>query len=255
MSEPTLLQIRDLYKSFGGVAASDHIDLDVRPGEIHAIIGPNGAGKTTLIAQLAGELKSDGGTVEFMGRDITHEPAHVRALMGLSRSFQITSIVHDMTVIDNVALSVQAHQGHSFKFWQSARQDEKLLAPAMHALAQVGLADQAYTVSRYMSHGEHRQLEIAMALASDPSLLLLDEPMAGMGTEETQRMVEILSRLKNDKTMLLIEHDMDVVFSLADRVTVLVYGRVIATDSPQNIRMNEDVRRAYLGDEEVTAHA
>ncbi len=255
MTDNSLLVIQGLYKSFGGVAACDHIDLKVRPGEIHAIIGPNGAGKTTLIAQLAGELKSDGGSVIFKGQDITNAPAHRRALMGLSRSFQITSIVQDMTVIDNVALAIQAHAGHSFRFWKNARRDQKLIEPAHAVLAQVGLADQADTISRFMSHGEHRQLEIAMALASDPSLLLLDEPMAGMGTEETARMVEILSSLKGDKTMLLIEHDMDVVFSLADRVTVLVYGRVIATDTPENIRANDDVRRAYLGDEEVASDA
>ncbi len=251
----SLLQVRDLYKSFGGIAATDHIDLEVETGEIHAIIGPNGAGKTTLIAQLAGELRPDGGRIEFAGRDITNEPAHARALMGLARSFQITSIMHDMSVLDNVTLSIQAHQGHSFRFWRDARKDDRLIEPAMTALDQVGLADRADRVSRFMSHGEHRQLEIAMALAAKPSLLLLDEPMAGMGAEESARMIDILKEVRARHTILLIEHDMDAVFALADRITVLVYGRAIATDTPDKIRNNEDVRRAYLGDEESTGHA
>ncbi len=250
MTAGPLLKVSDLYKSFGGVAATDHIDLDVQAGEIHAVIGPNGAGKTTLIAQLAGELKPDGGRIEFDGREITQLPAHARALMGLARSFQITNIVHDMTVIDNVALSIQAHQGHSFRLWKAARKDPRLSEPALAALAHVGLEDRAKIVSRYMSHGEHRQLEIAMALAAEPSLLLLDEPMAGMGAEETARMIDILAGLKSSHTILLIEHDMDAVFALADRITVLVYGRIIATGGPEEIRGNEEVRRAYLGDEE-----
>jgi len=245
-----LLKVSDLYKSYGGVAATDHINLEILRGEIHAVIGPNGAGKTTLISQLAGEQMPDGGRVEFQGHEITHLPAHTRAMQGLARSFQITSIVHDLRVIDNVALSVQAQIGHSFHFWKPARADIALTEPAMEALRRVGLEDRAAEVSRNLSHGEHRQLEIAMALAANPTLLLLDEPMAGMGTEESARMVEILSSLKGEKTMLLIEHDMDAVFALADRISVLVYGRVIATGTPEEIKGNDEVRKAYLGDED-----
>jgi len=244
-----ILKVTDLYKSFGGVAATDHVNIDVIEGEIHAVIGPNGAGKTTLISQLSGDLAPDGGRVEFQGEDITHAPAWTRALMGLARSFQITSIVHEMSVLDNVALSVQAHAGHSFRFWQPAREANDLREPAMEALRQVGMEGRADVTSRNVSHGEHRQLEIAMALAANPSLLMLDEPMAGMGTDESAKMVEILSGLKRQKSMLLIEHDMDAVFALADRITVLVYGRAIATGTPEEIRGNEDVRKAYLGDE------
>ncbi|WP_420403733.1 ABC transporter ATP-binding protein [Nisaea sp.] len=243
------LEVRNLYKNYGGIAATDHVDLDVRESELHAIIGPNGAGKTTLIAQLSGEVPPDGGRIRFAGRDITSTPAYRRSLLGLARSFQITSLMLDMTVLENVALAVQAHAGHSFRFWTPARSEPELVEPAMEALKSVGLADRAHDVARAMSHGEHRQLEIAMALATRPKLLLLDEPMAGMGVEESQRMVEILRGLKGGKTMLLIEHDMDVVFTLADRISVLVYGRVIATGAPEEIRNDEAVRQAYLGDE------
>lgn len=249
MADP-LLQVRDLYKSFGGVAATDHVDLDVREGEVHAVIGPNGAGKTTLIAQLAGELAPDGGRVVLRGRDVTRTPAHVRSRLGLARSFQITSLMLDMTVRDNVALAVQAHAGHSFRFWRPARDEPALVEPAMTALAAVGIDDDRVNrVCRELSHGEHRQIEVAVALATKPSLLLLDEPMAGMGPEEAGRMVEILRGLKGEKTMLLIEHDMDAVFALADRISVLVYGRIIATGTPDEIRDDPAVRRAYLGDE------
>ncbi|MEO9900772.1 ABC transporter ATP-binding protein [Nisaea sp.] len=243
------LEVRNLFKSYGGIAATDHVDLDVRQSELHAIIGPNGAGKTTLIAQLSGEVDPDGGTIRFDGRDMTRTPAYKRSLLGLARSFQITSLMLDMTVLENVALAVQAHAGHSFRFWRAARKDPALVEPAMAALEAVGLEGRANDIAKVMSHGEHRQLEIAMALATDPVLLLLDEPMAGMGVEESQRMVEILRSLKGEKTMLLIEHDMDAVFALADRISVLVYGRVIATGTPEEIRGDEAVRRAYLGDE------
>lgn len=245
-----LLKISDLYKSYGGIAATDHINLDILSGEIHAVIGPNGAGKTTLISQLAGEQMPDGGRVEFRGQEITYLPAYARALRGLARSFQITSILHELRVIDNVALSVQAHAGHSYHFWHPARADAALVEPALAALRRVGLAERSTELSRNLSHGEHRQLEIAMALAADPSMLLLDEPMAGMGIEESARMVETLSSLKGEKTMLLVEHDMDAVFALADRITVLVYGRVIATGTPDEIKGNDEVRKAYLGDED-----
>ncbi|HER26292.1 MAG TPA: ABC transporter ATP-binding protein, partial [Rhodospirillales bacterium] len=224
--------------------------IDLRAGEIHAVIGPNGAGKTTLISQLAGEQMPDSGRIMFDGRDITHQPTYSRALQGIARTFQITNIVHDLPVIENVLLSAQAQAGHSFRFWQVARTDKTLIEPAMEALRRVSLGQRADDISRYLSHGEHRQLEIAMALAANPTLLLLDEPMAGMGAEESARMVDFLTSLKGEKTMLLVEHDMDAVFALADRITVLVNGRAIATGAPDDIRNNEDVRKAYLGDEE-----
>jgi branched-chain amino acid transport system ATP-binding protein len=243
-----MLRVSGLRKSFGALLATDQVDLDVRAAEVHAIIGPNGAGKTTLIAQLAGELLPDAGRIEFLGRDITRLPPYTRSRLGLARSFQITSVFLDLTLLDNVALAVQAHQGHSYRFWKPARRDRRLIEPALAALAQVGLAERAHASAGAVSHGEHRQLEIAMALATNPRLLLLDEPMAGMGAEEAARMVDLLHGLKGDKAMLLIEHDMDAVFALADRITVLVYGRVIASGAPEAVRADEAVRRAYLGD-------
>ncbi len=245
-----ILTCEALCKSFGGIAATDNVGLDVERSEIHAVIGPNGAGKTTLISQLSGELMPDTGRIAFEGRDITRLPAYRRSLRGLARSFQITSIFENMSVIDNVALAVQAHRGHSFRFWAPARRDKDLIEPGMEALESVRLAGRANDRARELSHGEHRQLEIAMALATGPTLLLLDEPMAGMGPEESTTMVETLKALRKDKTILLIEHDMDAVFALADRITVLVYGRVIASGKPEDIRADEAVRKAYLGDGE-----
>ncbi|MBX9774198.1 MAG: ABC transporter ATP-binding protein [Xanthobacteraceae bacterium] len=245
-----LLAIDGLTKRFGGVTASDGIDLAVPSGELHAIIGPNGAGKTTLIGQLTGEIAPDAGRIRFAGEDITALPVHKRSQRGLARSFQITSLFNDFTALDNVALAVQAHAGHSFHFWRDAREDETLRSPARETLAHVGLADRANVIVSSMSHGEHRQLEIAMALATRPRMLLLDEPMAGMGPEESARMIALLRALKRDLTILLIEHDMDAVFALADRISVLVYGRVIASGEPAAIRANEDVRKAYLGEQE-----
>jgi branched-chain amino acid transport system ATP-binding protein len=247
-----LLQIQDITKLFGGILASDHITLDVPQGELHAIIGPNGAGKTTLIGQLVGELKPNDGSISFAGEDVTTLPTYQRSLLGLARSFQITSLFLDFTALDNVALAVQAHAGHSFHFWRPARGEAELREPARAALARVGLADRADVIVANLSHGEHRQLEIAMALATRPRMLLLDEPMAGMGPEESARMVDLLRELKQDLTILLIEHDMEAVFALADRISVLVYGRVIASGTPEDIRSNEDVRQAYLGENEAT---
>lgn len=246
MAEP-LLHMRGLRKSFGGVCATDNVSLDILAGETHAIIGPNGAGKTTLVSQLSGQIRPEAGTIVFDGRDITHLPAHRRAHVGIARSFQITSVFMDLAVIDNVALAVQAHQGHSFRFWTPAATDARLTEPALDSLAAVGLSAQAGRTARDLSHGERRQLELAMALAGAPKLLLLDEPMAGMGADETARMIELLKALSG-KTVLLVEHDMDAVFALADRISVLVYGRIIATGAPDEIRANEDVRRAYLGE-------
>jgi len=244
-----VLHVRDLRKSFGGVAATDGVDLEVVKGELHAIIGPNGAGKTTLITQLFGALKSDSGTILFNGRNITNEPAHKRAHMGMTRSFQITSLVMEMSVLDNVALAVQARDGSSFKFLKPARKIAHLRDQARDWLDKVGLGARADQPTVNLSHGEHRLMEIAIALASGAEMLLLDEPMAGLGPEESQQVVDFLKGLKGSKTILLIEHDMDAVFQLADRISVLVYGRIIATGNPQEIRANEDVRHAYLGEE------
>ena len=248
MVEP-LLRTDRLVKRFGGLVATDAISIDVHQGEIHALIGPNGAGKTTLVSQLTGNLAPDAGTIHFAGRDVTRLPTHARVRLGLARSFQITSVLREFTALENVALAVQAHAGHSFRFLADARRDERLRVPARQGLEAVGLDHRADTPAAALSHGEQRQLEIAMALAGDPKLLLLDEPMAGMGAEESQRMIEFLRVLKSKRGMLLIEHDMDAVFQLADRITVLVYGRAIASGTPDEIRANVEVRQAYLGEE------
>ena len=248
MVEP-LLSTQGLVKRFGGLVATDNVSIEVRPGEIHALIGPNGAGKTTLVGQLTGTLAPDSGTLHFTGRDVTRLPTHARVRLGLARSFQITSVLREFTALDNVALAVQAHQGHSFRFLADARTDERLRAPAREGLDAVGLGRRADALASALSHGEQRQLEIAMALAGDPKLLLLDEPMAGMGVEESLRMIDLLRGLKGRRAMLLIEHDMDAVFALADRITVLVYGRMIASGTPDEIRAHPEVRQAYLGDE------
>jgi branched-chain amino acid transport system ATP-binding protein len=243
-----LLQLDGLAKRFQGIVASDGISLAVRRGELHALIGPNGAGKTTLIAQLTGEVAPDSGSIRFADRDITALPTYRRSALGLARTFQITSLFLDFTALDNVALAVQAHAGHSFRFWRNARRDPALRKPALAALDRVGLATRADTLASTLSHGEHRQLEIAMALAAQPRMLLLDEPLAGMGVEESGRMVRTLRALKRQLTILLVEHDMEAVFALADRITVLVNGRVIASGPPEAIRANAEVRSSYLGD-------
>ena len=248
-----MLKVNSLIKSFGGLLATDNLSFEVEVGTLHAVIGPNGAGKTTLIRQITGETKPDSGTIIFDGKDISDIPVHLRSALGLARSFQITNIFPDMSTWDNVALAVQAHAGHSFHFWKDARKDPVLREPALVFLKQVGLEERAGIVAGQLSHGEHRQLEIAMALATRPKMLLLDEPMAGMGPEEAKAMVAILQGLKRKLTILLIEHDMDVVFTLADQITVLVYGRGIATDAPEAIRNHPEVQAAYLGEEEVSA--
>jgi len=244
-----MLEVRGLTKSFGALRACDGIDFDVKEGETHAVIGPNGAGKTTFISQLSGMLHPDAGSIRFAGEDITALPAPRRARKGLARSFQITSVYPEFSALDNVALAVQAHSGHSFRFWRRAQGDPSLVLPARKVLEEVGLGERSHVLAANLAHGEQRQLEVAMALATAPRLLLLDEPMAGMGIEESQRMIELLSRLKQTKTIILVEHDMDAVFRLADRISVLVYGRVIATDLPEKIKLNAEVRRAYLGEE------
>jgi branched-chain amino acid transport system ATP-binding protein len=251
VAEP-LLVVRGLRKRFGGLVATDGVDLDVADGETLAVIGPNGAGKTTLIAQLSGDLVPDAGSIHFAGEDVTALPAPTRSARGLARSFQITSIFREFSALDNVALAVQAHAGHSFHFWRRARQERALREPARAVLEQVGLGERAEVEAGALAHGEQRQLEIAMALATGPRLLLLDEPVAGMGPDESQRMVRLLRTLRGRHTLVLVEHDMDVVFALADRISVMVYGRVIATGAAEAIRGNAEVRRAYLGEEVVT---
>jgi branched-chain amino acid transport system ATP-binding protein len=243
-----LLTVSGLHKHFGGIAATDDVNLTVEQGQIHAVIGPNGAGKTTLIAQLSGQIRPDSGDIRFGGRSIVNYSMARRARAGLARSFQITSVVMPMTLLENVMLAVQGTGGHSFRFWAPVSRDRALRDAAMASLAEVGLDDRAALVAANVSHGEQRQLEVAMALAMKPRMLLLDEPMAGMGKEEGVAMVEILNRLKGDITILLVEHDMDAVFSLADKLSVLVNGHIIATDSVDNIRNNPDVQKAYLGD-------
>jgi branched-chain amino acid transport system ATP-binding protein len=246
-----LLQVEELTKRFGGVIASDAVSLAIPAGELHAVIGPNGAGKTTLIGQLTGEIACDGGSIQFGHRDITGLSAWRRSQLGLARSFQVTSLFSDFTALDNVALAVQAHAGHSFRFWKAAREEASLREPARAALARFGLAERADVLVSRLSHGEQRQLEMAMALATGPRMLLLDEPMAGLGPQESARMVATLRELKGGLTILLVEHDMEAVFALADRITVLVYGRIIACDVPAAIRENAQVRQAYLGEQEM----
>ena len=243
-----ILEVRELRKAFGALAATDGVSLDLREGETHAIIGPNGAGKTTLIGQLAGNLRPDSGSIRFAGEDVTRLSAPQRAHKGFARSFQITSIYRDFSALDNVALAVQAHAGHSFRFWRDTRRQAALRDPARTVLRDVGLLDRADVVAADLAHGEQRQLEIAMALATRPRLLLLDEPTAGMGPEESARMVALLRTLRGRQTLVLVEHDMDAVFALADRISVMVYGRVIASGAPDQIRASAEVREAYLGD-------
>jgi branched-chain amino acid transport system ATP-binding protein len=254
VAEP-LLRVQNLVRRFGGITATDDLSLEIAKGELHAIIGPNGAGKTTLITQLTGQLQPNSGTIHFGGRDITRLPAYRRSALGLARSFQITSLLKDFTAADNVALAAQAHDGHSFYFWGNARKEKQLREAARMALARVGLEQRADVMVSELSHGEQRELELAVALATKPQLLLLDEPMAGLGVSESARMVELLKELRREVTIILVEHDMEAVFALADRITVLVYGRVIACDVPAAIRVNEEVKRAYLGEQHaVTRH-
>ena len=244
-----MLEVRGLSKSFGALHACDGIDFEVRDGETHAVIGPNGAGKTTFIGQLSGDLRPDAGRIVFAGEDITSLPAPKRARRGLARSFQITSVYQEFSALDNVALAVQAHAGHSFRFWRPARAQAALREPARKILDEVGLGARIAVLAGNLAHGEQRQLEVAMALAMRPRLLLLDEPMAGMGAEESQSMIGFLASLKQRCSIILVEHDMDAVFRLADRVSVLVYGRIIASGTPDEIRANPEVRSAYLGEE------
>ena len=244
-----LLQVNGLVKRFGGVAATDGVDLAVQAGQIHALIGPNGAGKTTLIQQLSGAMRPDAGRIVLDGQDITALSMHARVARGLVRSYQITSIFMRLSVLDNLALAVQARSGSSLRFWRAARAEAARYAEAGALAARVGLGDKLQELAGALSHGEQRQLEVGLALATGARFLLLDEPMAGMGAEESERMVTLLHGLRGAHTLLLVEHDMDAVFRLADTISVLVGGRVIASGAPQDIRANAEVRRAYLGDE------
>ena len=248
-----MVEARNLTKYYGDFLAIEEVNFQVQKGEIVGFLGPNGAGKTTLVSQLTGVVLPDAGQVVFRGRDITRMPAYRRPHLGMARSFQITSIIHDMTVLENVVLAVQAKAGHSYRFWESAIVDDQLTEPAMRALTQVGLEAAAMQVAGPLSHGEHRQLELAMVLATDPELVFLDEPTAGMGREDSTRMVSMLESLKGSRTIILVEHDMDAVFALADRITVMVEGRAIATGTPDVIRADRSVREAYLGEDMNTA--
>ena len=244
-----VLEIEDLRKSFGALKATDGVSLDVRAGEIHALIGPNGAGKSTLIAQICGEIRPDSGSIILSATDITRLPAHRRARMGLARSFQITQLCADFTSLENVMLSLETRGGGSFNLFSDPRRDRALREAAHGWLAEVGLEARADAPVSSLAHGERRQLEMAVALAREPTLLLLDEPMAGMGPEESARMTRLLTKLKGRYALLLVEHDMDAVFQLADRISVLVYGRVIFTGSVAEVRAHPEVRAAYLGEE------
>ena len=248
----SLLEVRGLTKRFGGLVATDRLDLSVAEGELHAVIGPNGAGKTTLIGQLAGTLRPDAGSIVMQGVDVTRRSAHTRVARGIARSYQVTNVFRRFTALDNAALAIQACSGSSFRFWRPAARETALFERAQALLDRVGLRERADVPAGALAHGEQRQLEVALALASQPRLLLLDEPMAGMGPDESERMLQLIASLKGRVTIVLVEHDMDAVFRLADRISVLVYGRVLATGTPADIRANPDVREAYLGVEVAT---
>ena len=244
-----MLEIAGLTKHFGGVVAVDRVNLSVRAGEVHALIGPNGAGKTTLIAQVSGSLPADAGEIRFLGTDVTRMPQHRRVRAGLARSYQITSIFRRFSVRDNLALAVQARSGSSLSFWRPVAEEKALFDEAEEVALLVGLSGKTAALAGNLAHGDQRALEVGLALATRPRLVLLDEPMAGMGPEESQRMIALVERIREHVSVLLVEHDMDAVFRLADRISVLVNGRVIASGEPQAIKADEDVKRAYLGDE------
>ena len=244
-----LLEVHALRKRFGGVVATDGVDLQVRGGEVHALIGPNGAGKTTLVAQLAGQLAPDAGRIVFDGADITAWSAHQRARRGLGRSFQITRLFKSFSVLEHLALALQAVAGPSFGAWRPPQREAAQWQAARAQLAALGLHDQADAPIDALSHGQRRALEVGMAVAAAPRLVLLDEPMAGMGPDESARMEALIRDLARRTTMLLIEHDVDAVFRLAHRVSVLVNGRIIASAAPDEVRRDPQVIAAYLGRE------
>jgi branched-chain amino acid transport system ATP-binding protein len=244
-----ILSLSNVTKQFGSLLASDSVTLDLRSGEIHALIGPNGAGKSTLIKQIAGEIKSDSGEIHFDGQNINEFDAVARSRMGLARTFQVSSLMPEFSVLQNVMLARQSVSRKVFRFFKPVLGDKSLVDPAMAQLERVGLADRAQMRAADISHGERRQLEMAVALALEPKAFLLDEPMAGMGPEGSKRLTGFLDGLRGQAPILLVEHDMDAVFALADRISVLVYGRVIATGTVDEIRGNDDVKRAYLGED------
>ena len=244
------LKVQGLVKRFGGLTATDGLDLEVRPGELQAVIGPNGAGKTTLINQLSGELKHDAGSILLHGVDVGQASVQSRSRMGIARSYQITSVFQEFTALQNVMLAVQGTSGGSFSFWKPVSRDRTLIEPAQALLQLVGLGDQARTPVSEMAHGARRQLELAMTLALKPKVMLLDEPMAGMSHQESEAMTALLRKLKGRYAIVLIEHDMDAVFALADRITVMVYGRPIACGTAEQIKSDPEVRLAYLGEQE-----
>ena len=246
-----LLQARGISKQYGGLRANHEIDLELRSGEIHALIGPNGAGKSTLLAQLSGELEPSAGKILFRGRDVTRMPVHRRARLGISRSFQVTSLFEEMTVRENLALAVQAHHGHSFRFWRAAERFHEIETEAEMLASRFGLEDRQHQPAAELAYGEKRQLEVALALAGNPPVLLLDEPMAGIGAGGTRELTRLLGELRQQHAILLVEHDMQAVFALADRISVLVYGEIIASGTVDEIRANAEVQRAYLGDDEA----
>ena len=245
------LQTASLVKRYGALLVTDHVSLDIRPGELHAVIGPNGAGKTTLINQLSGELRPDEGSVQFDGRDVTAMPVHGRAQAGLMRSYQITSIFEEFSVLENAVLAALAAKRHAWQIWRPMLGDTAARAAADEAIAAAGLSAQSGVAAGELGYGQRRQLELAMALAAQPRFLLLDEPMAGMSVQESASVTELLRGLKGRYTILLVEHDMDAVFSLADRITVLVYGSVMFTGTPDEIREHPEVRAVYLGEETI----
>ena len=245
-----VLVVDQLVKRFGGLVGTDRVSLEIHAGEIHALIGPNGAGKSTLIHLLSGTMQNDGGTIHLNGDEVTHASAHQRVAAGLSRSYQITNIFKNMSVLNNLLLAVQAHAGSSFRFWAPREHDTSLLHDAKTLAAQCSIDESLWDQSAgTLPHGEQRKIEFALALAAKPSVLLLDEPMAGMGPDETLRLTEMIESMHGRMSMLLVEHDMQAVFRLADRISVLVYGRIIATGTPEQIRANPEVRQAYLGEE------
>ncbi len=244
-----MLQLSGVSKRFGGVVATDEVSLEVAAGEVHALIGPNGAGKTTLVGQISGSVATDRGAIRFLGEDITRLRQHQRVARGLARSYQITSIFKRFSVLDNLALAVQARSGSSFSFWRPVAAESALFDEARVIAKEIGLEKREEALAGKLAHGEQRALEVGLALATRPKLVLLDEPMAGMGPEESQRIIALIARIRAQVTVLLIEHDMDAVFRLAERITVLVNGRVIASGRPDEIRTHPEVRRAYLGDE------
>jgi branched-chain amino acid transport system ATP-binding protein len=250
MTDP-ILELRNISKSFGGLTASNNISLDLRQGEIHALIGPNGAGKSTLIKQIAGSLRPDRGSVHFDGADVGQLSTAARARRGMGRTFQISSLAMENTVLQNAVLGALGHRGDIFRFFDRVMKDKDLLTSANHALEQVGLSDLRNLRTSDLSHGQRRQLEVAVALTLAPKAFLMDEPMAGLGAEGSHRLIGFLDDLRQRAPILLVEHDMDAVFALADRISVLVYGEIIATGNAEQIRSDPRVRSAYLGEEDV----